>query len=463
MEDDTHSLTSEQRLIVNSHAHIIVVQAYAGTGKTTTLQAYARARPRQNFTYICYNKAIQLEANARFPSNVHCVTFDALAYRRYAKDKTTSTPILIHPLNIAFVKQNLAGKALRDRRGGPVNLDDTTMLGVAMTLKNFAEDTKHGHVHLYHTPTAKLSEQQRYFACQLAQWLWQQYQKRSTRLACYTLNRAVLWLEGLCRDLPEHTTLLIDEAQDLNALMLSALTRTPHPKIFVGDQHQRIYGMLLGSKSALDNTSALVSKTTPERYHLTQSFRYGHDVAALLTRFVRLMSSCNKEPRIRGTSARSTHVPRKLIEMPTPFTALFRTNCGMVIKAASYAQNPRRKRKLRLFVRGWKALRANILRMKRYGGGGDAKKSEGLMGCKKIMQHFGENLTSTLVQLDACLVSDESDADIVLSTIHQMKGLESDRVWVHGDINLKTSFQCDGVDGVVTWTPRETEEMNLVY
>ena len=43
-------LTDEQQGVVESAAPELVVNAYAGTGKTTTLRAYAAARPQQRMT-----------------------------------------------------------------------------------------------------------------------------------------------------------------------------------------------------------------------------------------------------------------------------------------------------------------------------------------------------------------------------------------------------------------------------
>ena len=63
-------LSDEQVAICKSNANEIKVNAFAGTGKTTTLLHYALTHPNQKFLYICYNKSIQLEAQEKFPKNV---------------------------------------------------------------------------------------------------------------------------------------------------------------------------------------------------------------------------------------------------------------------------------------------------------------------------------------------------------------------------------------------------------
>ncbi|WP_322782178.1 AAA family ATPase [Synechococcus sp. CBW1107] len=57
------------------------VLAFAGTGKTTTLRAYARARPQQRMLYLAFNRTVAAEARESFPGNVTCSTIHALAYR----------------------------------------------------------------------------------------------------------------------------------------------------------------------------------------------------------------------------------------------------------------------------------------------------------------------------------------------------------------------------------------------
>ena len=79
-------LTKEQQAIVGCDlkpGQTLKVMAFAGTGKTSTLVAYAKARPRMRFLYLAFNKSVQLEAAARFPSNVVARTAHALAFRTH--------------------------------------------------------------------------------------------------------------------------------------------------------------------------------------------------------------------------------------------------------------------------------------------------------------------------------------------------------------------------------------------
>ena len=78
-------LTTEQLAIINSTGNIIV-NAVAGSGKTTTIIEYAKARPRScKILYLVFNRSVKEEAIRKFISqglsNVTVETAHSLAYR----------------------------------------------------------------------------------------------------------------------------------------------------------------------------------------------------------------------------------------------------------------------------------------------------------------------------------------------------------------------------------------------
>ncbi|EGH45849.1 hypothetical protein PSYPI_27479, partial [Pseudomonas syringae pv. pisi str. 1704B] len=72
--------TEEQLPAIHSFAKKLLVQAFAGTGKTTTLVGYATHNSSVKMLYLCYNKAVEIAAKNRFPRNVTCKTAHGLAY-----------------------------------------------------------------------------------------------------------------------------------------------------------------------------------------------------------------------------------------------------------------------------------------------------------------------------------------------------------------------------------------------
>lgn len=74
------NFTHEQEPAIHSLARIVKLVAFAGTGKTTTLVGYAKARPQCRLLYLCYNKSVEVAAKQKFPPNVTCKTAHGLAY-----------------------------------------------------------------------------------------------------------------------------------------------------------------------------------------------------------------------------------------------------------------------------------------------------------------------------------------------------------------------------------------------
>lgn len=48
----------------------LVVNAFAGTGKTATLVQFAQTNPDSKMLYLAYNRAIRDEAEQKFPSTL---------------------------------------------------------------------------------------------------------------------------------------------------------------------------------------------------------------------------------------------------------------------------------------------------------------------------------------------------------------------------------------------------------
>ncbi|MGC0623800.1 DNA helicase, partial [Escherichia coli] len=77
--------TDEQSAIIHWQGQKLVVNAFAGTGKTSTLVQYALANPDSRMLYLAYNRAVRDEAERKFPFNVECKTSHQLAWSRFGR------------------------------------------------------------------------------------------------------------------------------------------------------------------------------------------------------------------------------------------------------------------------------------------------------------------------------------------------------------------------------------------
>ncbi|WP_250325356.1 UvrD-helicase domain-containing protein, partial [Campylobacter lari] len=76
-------LTPEQQEVVKcDFEDILLVNAYAGTGKTSTLVQFCKARSEYNILYLSYNSSMRKEAEEKFKElkNVSVKTMHSLAY-----------------------------------------------------------------------------------------------------------------------------------------------------------------------------------------------------------------------------------------------------------------------------------------------------------------------------------------------------------------------------------------------
>ena len=78
-------LTAEQAAIIQSTGNI-KINAVAGSGKTTTVIAYAKAKPQNSrILYLAFNKSVKLEATKKFAeqglTNVTVETAHSLAFK----------------------------------------------------------------------------------------------------------------------------------------------------------------------------------------------------------------------------------------------------------------------------------------------------------------------------------------------------------------------------------------------
>lgn len=75
--------TSEQQAAIDAFRirGDMVLEAGAGTGKTSTLKLLAAELPMKRGLYLAYNSAIAREAKGSFPSSVETMTAHSLGYR----------------------------------------------------------------------------------------------------------------------------------------------------------------------------------------------------------------------------------------------------------------------------------------------------------------------------------------------------------------------------------------------
>ncbi|KAG0724849.1 F-box DNA helicase 1 [Chionoecetes opilio] len=265
--------THEQLRII-SHPlqsdHVVKIVAFAGTGKTTTLLQLCKRRPDQRFLLVVYNKSVQEHCVRTFPNNTKVKTAHAMAYasvgRRFQAVHKFSMNITASSLNEFLPNRQGVGNKFRR-----VALAKNTL----ERYLNSADE----HLSLQHVPTVdKLREAlDDDYRLQVilpdAEAIWDEMKRCSPTQALPMTQEGQLKLWQLSRPmLAGYDVVMVDEGQDMNPAMLDVFLRQSCAKVIVGDPYQQIYSFR-GAINALENV------TSTHTFYLTQSFRFGPEVA----------------------------------------------------------------------------------------------------------------------------------------------------------------------------------------
>lgn len=241
--------TKEQDVILkNCLKHpVSVINAFAGTGKTSTLLMLTEMYKKRKFLYLAYNKSIEIEAREKFDidNNVEVKTTHALAY--YYVSKYTK-------INLKNVS-NLKVKEIADR----YNIDYNLASFVSNSFNGYCNS---GALEVVALPKVK----------SIVKLLLNDIETGSVAPTFdFILKKFHLLLADGSISIKKDI-LLLDEGQDTNDVVIAIFHLIfAKNKIIVGDKHQQIYSFR-GSKNALD-------KINGEKYYLTESFRFNKRIA----------------------------------------------------------------------------------------------------------------------------------------------------------------------------------------
>jgi len=259
------NLTREQKAIVNfnlGRQDVLKVIAFAGTGKTSTLIEYTRARPRHRFLYIAFNKSVQLEASQKFPRNTQCKTAHSLAWWNFGdKYKHKLVPSLKPYTIMDLVKTD-------DYESAKFVIETLSAYLVSMD-----EKISKKHMSLLARQYCKNNKYDPSDVVKKAGLLWAMMCDENDK-DVGMVHDGYLKLYQLSRPVLRFDCILLDEAQDTNPVTSDIVLSQSCPKILVGDPHQQIYSFR-GARDAMKSIKAT------QTMYLTHSFRFGSEIAWL--------------------------------------------------------------------------------------------------------------------------------------------------------------------------------------
>lgn len=307
--------SDEQLELINSPyipGHRRNVLAYSGCGKSTSLIGYANAggRDRLRVLYLAFNKSVANEAKRKFPEHVACMTINGLAFATSGvefKDRISGKvsgadfiPILNGLVNteeklkvlsyLSFktlskwfnsVLDNISYECITPDVADSASLSGIPLGVVIDGALSILNAMIHGDSPVSHSLYLKL----------------------------FQLNKPVL----------PYDVIMIDEAQDLNPVVMDILNVQDAELIKVGDPYQSIYAF----RDAINT----LNDAEAETFYLTNTYRFGQNLADIASKVL-----CDWKGATKPLIGHGQPVAINEYDRPAPDIPLFicRTKAGLL-------------------------------------------------------------------------------------------------------------------------------------
>lgn len=455
--------TEEQQRIIEACAHgqNLVIDAGAGTGKTSTMKLAADQMSGTGL-YGAFNKAIAEEAKASFGRHVTCRTIHSLAFaavgKRYKKRLNGPRQPAKHTAHLLGIT---AGTTIHG-----VELYPATIARLAVeTVEKFCNSAE-DEIGWQHVPQVTGLDQEtdrnasaalKRLVLPYAATIWQDVQNTDADgggLFRFTHNHYRKMFQLRRPTLP-YDFIILDECQDTSPVVASLIMDQSHAQLVaVGDAAQCIYAWNGAAMDTLDEWPA------DQRLRLTQSFRFGQHIAEEGNAWLAML----------GTDMRITGTGESVVGPLThPDAVLCRTNGGAAVEVLA-AQRQRLRVALvgggadiKRLAEACEDLRAGrtsshpeLIAFQTWGEVQDFVRHESSGSDLKAFVHLIDQHGTDVVIAAVDRLSSEQHADRVVSTAHRGKGREFGAVRIAGDFEEPTDANGDP-------TEPSPEEVRLAY
>ncbi len=467
-------LTNEQIAIVNSTGNILI-NAVAGSGKTSTLIAYAKARPvNKRILYLAFNKTVREEATRKFAEaglrNVTVETAHSLAYHNVVRKNG-------YTVRNSYKTHELV-KILGLQTHGEKHVEYIAANHILKFAACFC-NSRHYKVQDVDYRAVVADEKARSFVNSCYPFLEKQTRRFLAKMdkgEIEVTHDFYLKKFQLSEPMLHFDYILFDEGQDASEVMLDIFMRQPATKVIVGDTHQQIYGWRFAVNS--------LQKVNFPLYQLSNSFRFGKNIAELAENIIGRKSIIGGQCAVTVTgSGTCNEIKNRAI--------IARSNLSLLLKAINYTATAKRSGKLYFegnfssytyaedgaslydvlnLELGKKMLirdplireMQNLTELEEY-----IEKTEDaqLSMMAEIVKKYGRKIPEIIKDIKSRHAEKREDAELIFSTVHRSKGMEYDQVELADDFittgNLLEYMKEKDKNELTT--ARKLEEINLLY
>lgn len=264
--------------IVGTESHVIV-NAGAGTGKTSTIVEAANRIDIQNAAFLCFNKSIQTELQKRLPDSVDAKTFHAFGF---AAIRNAGIRTKVDNRKTHYIIQELLGKDYYTQpvtklvslvKGSLVDPKDRSAIRQLIDEYNIQFKSSREETQAIDVIPAVLN-----------------LSKSQTHKIDFD---DMIWLP-LVNDypMPHYDILFVDEAQDFNEAQRELISRVVNGGrcVIVGDPNQAIYGFRGADSNSMNMFKQRLMKESDREIielPLSISWRCPNNVVAEANRYVK--------------------------------------------------------------------------------------------------------------------------------------------------------------------------------
>jgi superfamily I DNA/RNA helicase len=445
----------------------LVVQALAGTGKTTTLKLLAEALHDKKGTYIAFNKSIVEEAVTKFPSNVRCRTAHSLAYGQvgihYKNRMSSHSRITLRQVGEWLGVEKIGYRVNKET----FILDEAQVANLVISsVDNFCKsvDAQISKEHIEIPFLVSFDKKQiANFQRELLPYAlkaWNDIQEQEGFLKFDHDYYLKIW--QLSSPKIQSDFILFDEAQDADPVMLSIIEAQHHAqRIYCGDQFQAIYEWR-GAENALSKVKV------DQSLWLTQSFRFGDAIASEANDILGFLDAPVK---VQGFSKIESSVE----SIAFPKAILCRTNAGVIQQVMNELGKNRkvailgRTQELIDFAEACGQLQkgkktshyelapfSSWIEVKAY----VAKYPEETHEIKTMIDLVDRFGVGALINALKQVVL-ESESDVLISTAHKAKGREWETVKLAGDYLHPTDMDVEDLRLAYVSVTRAIQKLDM--
>lgn len=474
------NLTEEQKQIVEWKTDL-VVEARAGTGKTTTLIEFSKNNPKERKLYLAFNRTIADEAKEKFSKekvkNIDVFTAHGLAFKEIVQVRkyklgfnyTPYSLLKIFRLDSNSENQKIITHVLKKFESFCNSADeDLSKFDYESSIS-----TDRGR-HFYKTFREPIDKYCKKF--------WESMKNKSIEcthswyLKFYQLEKPKL----------PYGIIMLDECQDANPVILDIFNnQTSARKIAVGDNHQAIYGWR-GAINAIDSFPY-------EKKYLTESFRFPQSIADSALQVlsykenydpdfdfsnIKLLGKglSNRPVKTKAVISRSNlSILKMLINNKNSFVnpyieggldSITCTNSGVKFLDIYYLMNNRKEEIQNHHLKTFKTIKDYVAYC-------EDVDDNSVPGVVDFLENLKNPFPIELDNLTNRCVKNSQESDYTFSTIHKAKGKEWDEVEIlesNYEPNFPVALPSTSKDGknlteeeLNLLKKRYVEELNIYY